>query len=160
MTSMTLVGRLSDRDSWRADDCSMAAALDIVGRRASLLLLREAFYGAHRFDEFARRTQLSDKITATRLRELVDDGILEKRPYHEPGQRGRQEYHLTPMGEDLLPVLLALSHWGDRWARPDGGSVALSHIGCGAAVQAETRCSKGHLVAAQDIEADLRARTG
>jgi DNA-binding HxlR family transcriptional regulator len=156
MTSATLVGRLSDRDSWRADDCSMAAALDIVGRRASLLLLREAFYGAHRFDEFSRRAQLSEKITATRLRELVDEGILEKRPYHEAGQRGREEYHLTDKGEELLPILLALLRWGDRWARPDGGRVAMSHVDCGSPIEVEVRCTKGHPVKAGNIEAALR----
>lgn len=156
VTSATLVGRLSDRDSWRADDCSMAAALDVVGRRASLLLLREAFYGAHRFDEFSRRAGLSDKITATRLRELVDEGILEKRPYHEPGQRSREDYHLTAKGEDLLPVLLALMRWGDQWARSDGGRVALSHIDCGAPIDAEVRCREGHSVTAGDIQAALR----
>jgi DNA-binding HxlR family transcriptional regulator len=156
MTSATLVGRLGDRDSWRADDCSMAAALDIVGRRASLLLLREAFYGVHRFDEFSRRAQLSEKITATRLRELVDEGILEKRPYHEPGQRGREEYHLTDKGEELLPILLALMRWGGRWARSDGGRVAMSHVDCGAPIEVEVRCTKGHPVKAGHIEVALR----
>lgn len=134
----------------------MAAALDIVGRRASLLLLREAFYGAHRFDEFARRAQLSEKITAARLRELVDEGILEKHPYHEPGQRSREEYHLTEKGEELLPILLALMRWGDRWARTDGGRMRLSHIGCGAPIEVEVRCRKGHPVTAGNIEAALR----
>lgn len=156
MTSATLVGRLGDRDSWRADDCSMAAALDIVGRRASLLLLREVFYGARRFDEFVRRAQLSEKITATRLRELVDEGVLEKRPYHEPGQRAREEYHLTEKGEELLPVLIALMRWGDRWARSDGGRVGLTHIDCGAPIEVEVRCGKGHPVTAGDIQAALR----
>ena len=135
----------------------MAAALDVVGRRASLLLLREAFYGAHRFDEFSRRAQLSDKITATRLRELVDQGILEKRPYHEPGQRSREEYHLTDKGEELLPILLGLMRWGDRWARSDGGRVGLAHIDCGAPIEVEVRCGKGHPVTAGDIEAALRS---
>jgi DNA-binding HxlR family transcriptional regulator len=156
MNSATLVGRLSDRDSWRADDCSMAAALDIVGRRASLLLLREAFYGAHRFDEFSRRAGLSEKITATRLRELVDEGVFEKRPYHEPGQRIREEYHLTEKGEELLPILLALMRWGDRWARSDGGRVGLSHLDCGAPIEVDIHCRKGHPVRAGNIQAALR----
>ena len=134
----------------------MAAALDIVGRRASLLLLREAFYGAHRFDEFSRRAGLSEKITATRLRELVEEGIFEKHPYHEPGQRSREEYHLTGKGEELLPILLALMRWGDRWTRPDGGRVGLSHIDCGAPIEVEVRCRKGHPVKAGNIEAALR----
>lgn len=153
MTSMTLTGRLTDRDAWSADGCSVAAALDVVGRRASLLLLREAFYGAHRFEEFSRRAKLSEKITATRLRELVEEGLLEKRPYHEPGQRGREEYHLTEKGEDFGPALLALMRWGDRWVRADGGRVKLTHAECGAPIDVEIRCGAGHSVSASDIEA-------
>ncbi|MCV7431575.1 winged helix-turn-helix transcriptional regulator [Mycolicibacterium bacteremicum] len=156
MSSATLVGVLSDRDSWQADDCSVAAALDVVGRRASLLLLREAFYGAHRFEEFSRRAKLSEKITAVRLRELVDEGLLEKRAYHEPGQRRREDYHLTEKGAECLPALLALMRWGDRWVRADGGRVALSHTGCGAPINVEVRCSEGHPVSAGDIQAALR----
>lgn len=156
MTSMTLTGRLSDRDAWSADSCSVAAALDVVGRRASLLLLREAFYGAHRFEEFSRRAQLSEKITATRLKELVEEGLLEKRPYHEPGQRGREAYHLTDKGEDFLPALLALMRWGDRWVRADGGRVKLTHSECGAPIDVEIRCGAGHPVSAADIEAARR----
>lgn len=153
MTSITLTGRLSDRDAWSADNCSVAAALDVVGRRASLLLLREAFYGAHRFEEFSRRAELSEKITATRLKELVDEGLLEKRPYHDPGQRRREAYHLTEKGQDLLPALLALMRWGDRWVRADGGRVKLTHSECGAPIDAEIRCSAGHSVSAENIEA-------
>src|SRR5213078_620507 len=102
VTSMTFTGVLSERDSWSATDCSMAAALEVVGRRASMLLLREAFYGAHRFDAFARRSQLSEKITAARLKERVDEGLLERRPYRVEGRRSREDYHLTQKGADLL----------------------------------------------------------
>ena len=156
MTSITLTGRLSDRDSWTADGCSVAAALDVVGRRASLLLLREAFYGAHRFEEFCRRAKFSEKITATRLKELVDEGLLEKCPYHDPGQRRREEYHLTQKGEELLPALLALMRWGDRWVRPDGVRVGVTHADCGAPVEVEIRCSAGHSVPVAEIEAASR----
>lgn len=156
MSSITLTGRLSDRDAWSADGCSVAAALDVVGRRASLLLLREAFYGAHRFDEFSRRAKLSEKITAARLRELVEEGLLEKRPYHEPGQRGREAYHLTEKGEDFLPALLALMRWGDRWVRADGGKVKMAHSVCGAPVEVEIRCGADHSVSVADIEAAPR----
>ena len=134
----------------------MSAALDVVGRRASLLLLREAFYGAHRFDEFSRRAQLSEKITATRLKELVDEGLLEKRMYHDPGQRRREGYHLTAKGEELLPALLALMRWGDRWARPDGGRVSLTHSECGAPIEVEIRCAAHHPVPTTEIDAAVR----
>jgi DNA-binding HxlR family transcriptional regulator len=157
---MTLTGALADRDSWSATNCSMAAALEVVGKRASMLLLREAFYGANRFDEFARRTQLSEKITAARLKELVEEGLLERRPYHVAGQRSREDYHLTLKGEELLPAILALMQWGDRWARPDGGRVALRHADCGEPITVEVRCAEGHPVTADDIEAARRHRRG
>jgi DNA-binding HxlR family transcriptional regulator len=153
---MTLVGALRDRDDWSAADCPMAAALDVVGRRASMLLLREAFYGAHRFDEFARRTGLSEKITAARLRELVDEGLLERRPYHVAGQRSREDYHLTEKGSDLLPALIALMQWGDRWVRPGGSRIGLGHAECGSTVSAELRCADGHPVSAPDVEVARR----
>jgi DNA-binding HxlR family transcriptional regulator len=154
---MTLKGALSERDSWSAADCSMAAALDVVGRRASMLLLREAFYGAHRFDEFVRRAQLSEKITAARLKELVDEGLLERRPYHVAGQRSREDYHLTEKGAEFLPALIALLQWGDRWVRPDGGRIALTHADCGSAVSVEVRCADGHPASAETIEAARRS---
>jgi DNA-binding HxlR family transcriptional regulator len=153
---MTLKGALRERDGWSATDCSMAAALDVVGRRASMFLLREAFYGAHRFDEFVRRAQLSEKITAARLKELVDEGLLERRPYRVEGQRSREEYHLTEKGADLLPTLIALMQWGDRWVRHDGGRVALTHAGCGSPISVEVRCAEGHPASADTIEAARR----
>jgi DNA-binding HxlR family transcriptional regulator len=159
MSSFALTGVLSDRDSWTTEDCSLAAALDVVGRRASMLLLREAFYGATRFDEFARRAGFSEKITAVRLRELVDDGLLVRRPYHDPGQREREDYHLTPKAQALLPALLALMQWGDQWVRSDGGRVELRHADCGEPVHVELRCAQGHVLAGGgDIEAGYRRR--
>jgi DNA-binding HxlR family transcriptional regulator len=156
VTSIALTGALSDRDSWNARDCSMAAALDVVGRRASMLLLREAFYGAHRFDEFVRRSDLSEKITAARLKELVDEGLLERRPYQVAGQRSREDYHLTTKGEELLPAILALKQWGDRWVRPDGGRLALTHADCGSPIVVEVRCADGHPAPTGTVEAARR----
>lgn len=156
MSSITLTGALADRDSWTAEDCSLAAALDVLGRRATLLLLREAFYGAHRFDEFVRHAGFTEAVTAERLRALVDEGVLERRPYQEPGQRSRDEYHLTDKGRDLLPVMVALMRWGDTWVRPDGGPVAFTHTACGAPIDVHVQCAEGHAVSIEDIAADLR----
>src|SRR6266568_2527399 len=86
------------RDSWDMTRCSVARALGVVGTRSAMLIMREAFYGARRFDEFARRVGVTDAVAAERLRELVAAGLLEKRPYKEPGQRTREEYRLTTMG--------------------------------------------------------------
>ncbi|MFG1927337.1 winged helix-turn-helix transcriptional regulator [Cryptosporangium sp. NPDC048952] len=117
---LTLDGPLADRTRWQATECSIGKAMDVVGTRSAMLLVREAFYGTTRFDDFAARVGITDAIAATRLKELVAAGIFAKRPYREPGQRTRYEYVLTPMGEDLLPALLALMRWGDRYLQPDG----------------------------------------
>lgn len=158
MNPVTLTGALSDRDGWSAEDCSLATALDVIGRRASMLLLRESFYGAHRFEEFARRTGLSEAITAARLKELLEEGVLERRPYHEPGRRRREDYHLTEKGRALLPAIVALMQWADRWARPGGGPIELSHSQCGAPIHAELRCARGHAVADGTVQATVRRR--
>src|SRR5215470_5728774 len=111
---ITLVGRLADRDSWDPTKwCSVERTLDLIGTRSALLLLREIFYGGHRFDDLARRVGVTDAIAAKRLRELVEAGILERRPYQEPGKRPHQEYALTEAGRALFPVLIALARWGD-----------------------------------------------
>ncbi len=130
----------------------MARALDVVSSRSALLILREAFYGATRFDEFAERVGISEPVAAARLRELVDDGLLVREPYREPGQRSRLGYRLTDKGAELLPVLVALMQWGDRWLAPDGAPVVLHHSGCGEPVHAELRCEAGHLPEAGELD--------
>jgi DNA-binding HxlR family transcriptional regulator len=157
-SSVRLAGALSDRDAWRADDCSLAAALDVLGTNSTFLLLREALYGATRFDEFVRRTGLSEPVAAARLRGLVEDGLLQRVPYREPGQRTRQAYALTESGTALLPALVALLRWGDRWVASDGGPVEFRHRGCRHTVDVELRCSAGHPVAIDELDLVARRR--
>jgi DNA-binding HxlR family transcriptional regulator len=145
-TEIRMTGELEPRSGWTANRCSVAKALDVVRTRSALLILREAFYGATRFDQFAERAQLSDPVTADRLRELVDEGILEREPYREPGQRTRQMYRLTEKGADLLPVLVALMQWGDRWLQDAGPPVQLMHEDCGGRITAQLRCEHDHVV--------------
>lgn len=156
--AVRLTGELSPRGRWQASRCSMAAALNVVSSKSALLILREAFYGTARFDDFALRVGISEPVAAARLRELVADGLLEREPYREPGQRTRMAYRLTDKGAELLPVLVALMQWGDRWLQPDGAPVELRHAGCGEVVQAELRCAAGHQV--PDDELDLAAGPG
>lgn len=80
-----------------------------------MLIVREAWYGTTRFDDFSARVGISDAITSARLKELVEIGILEKRPYRPEKGRTRQEYVLTAMGTDLVPIVLALMQWGDTY---------------------------------------------
>lgn len=148
---------LANRDAWLMTNCSIARALDVVGNRSTLLLLREASLGTRRFDDFAARVGISEPVAAARLKQLVADGLLERRPYQEPGKRTRDEYVLTEKGAQLIPVLVALRQWGDTWAAdPAGPSVWLAHHDCGAEVHAALRCTAGH-----DVEPDgLDVRPG
>jgi DNA-binding HxlR family transcriptional regulator len=149
--TVQLSGPLNPRDRWKASACSLARALDVVSSRSALLILREAFYGTTRFDDFAERVGISEPVAAARLRELVDDGLLEREPYRVAGQRTRMAYRLTDKGAELLPVLVALMQWGDRWLQPEGAPVELRHAGCDEVVHAELRCAAGHQASPGDL---------
>jgi DNA-binding HxlR family transcriptional regulator len=153
-----MAGRLEPRSGWKAEHCSIAKALDVVGTRSAYLILREAFYGTSRFDEFAERVGLSESVTAARLRELVDEGLLDREDYREPGQRTRQRYRLTEKGADLLPVVAALMPWGDRWLQERGPLVELRHRDCGEHVGVELRCAADHHVEPGELELAVRRR--
>jgi DNA-binding HxlR family transcriptional regulator len=141
-----MTDELEPRSAWAATRCSLAKAAEVVHTRSALVVMREAFYGATRFEEFVERTGLSEPVTATRLRELVEAGMLRREPYRDPGVRTREGYALTEMGADFLPAFVALMQWGDRWLQPDGGPIELRHDGCGAPVSTELRCTEGHRV--------------
>lgn len=153
-STVRLTGPLDPREGWAATRCPIARAMEVVGTRSAFLLLREAFYGTTRFDDFAERVGISQPVAAARLKELVDEGLLEREPYQRPGQRTRMQYRLTDKGADLFPALAALMQWGDRWLGPSG--VELRHRDCGAEVQAELRCTEGHPLTVSDL--DLAAR--
>jgi len=148
---MKLAGALARRDNQAVGGyCPIERAIGVIRTRASLLVLREAFYGATRFEQFTARTALTDATTSARLRELVQAGILDKRPYQEPGQRRRHEYVLTQSGAELMPAIFALLQWGNRHTPPPYPP-ALHHDGCGQPVTITARCAAGHHVEADDI---------
>ena len=151
-STIRLAGRLEPRDSWVAESCSIARALDVVRTKSAMLVLREAFYGATRFDEFVARTQASEPVVAARLRELVADGLLEREPYRDAGQRTRQGYRLTEKGAGLFPALAALMQWGERWLGEQSSGVRLEHHGCGEPVAVELRCAAGHEVPTDEVQ--------
>lgn len=105
---------LENRDAWSMENCSIARAFDVIGSRSAVLVLREAFFGARRFDDFVRRVEVGEPAVAARLKELTALGLLERVPYREPGQRTRYEYQLTGKGRALFPVIAALREWGTR----------------------------------------------
>jgi DNA-binding HxlR family transcriptional regulator len=149
-STIAMTGILDPRGGWKATTCPIAGAIDVVGARSAFLLLREAFYGTTRFDDFAERVGISQPVAAARLRELVADGLLVREPYRVQGQRTRMEYRLTDKGTEFFPVLAGLMQWGERWVRPS--RVELRHRDCGEAVHAELRCEKGHQVPVAAID--------
>jgi DNA-binding HxlR family transcriptional regulator len=144
-----------DRFRYSTENCSIRRTLEIVGEKWTLLVLREAFYGVRRFDDFHRALGCARNILSARLRTLVDESILDRTPYREPGRRARDEYRLTEKGIELFPALVALLQWGDRWtADAAGPPVEVRHRDCGRAVRAELRCHADHgPLSARDTEA-------
>jgi DNA-binding HxlR family transcriptional regulator len=144
----------ADRNRYSAENCSVKRALDVVGEKWTLLVLREAFYGARRFEEFQAHVGCARNLLTERLNTLVAAGVLKRVPYREPGQRERHEYRLTEEGLDLLPAVVALMQWGDRWETdPEGPPVVIAHRDCGHPVELVLRCTHDHEhVSARDTE--------
>jgi DNA-binding HxlR family transcriptional regulator len=94
-------------------ECALPAALEAVGERWSFLILRGVFHGLHHFEEFQATLGIARNILSNRLARLVEHGVLERQP--DPHDRRKIAYHLTEKGRELLPVLVALRQWGERW---------------------------------------------
>lgn len=99
------------------DDCGMVSAVDVLGDRWSLLVLRSALYGVSRFEDFQAELKVARGVLSDRLAALVDAGLLEKVGYQESGDRPRSEYRPTRSARELALVFAALQAWGDRWLR-------------------------------------------
>jgi DNA-binding HxlR family transcriptional regulator len=150
MYMTVLQGVLADRDAWSAvGHCPIEKTMALVGTKSAMLIMREAYYGTTRFDDFARRVGITKAATSTRLSELVDAGMLAKRPYREPGQRSRDEYVLTETGTEFMPVVWAMFEWGRKHL--DDSRLRLTHLDCGADATVEIRCAEGHLVPADEL---------
>jgi DNA-binding HxlR family transcriptional regulator len=124
--SMTLEDQLADRDRWRPEHCSIAKVLDLLSTKTAFLVLRECFYGTSRFEDFVDRIGTSAPAVSRALKQLESAQIVTRVPYREPRTRARDEYRLTPGGEDLLPVVMSLTQWGD--AHLQNGSAPLSFV--------------------------------
>jgi len=121
-------------------NCSIAQSLEIIGEWWTLLILRDAFLGIHRFDDFVERLGIARNVLTNRLDTLVDADVLERRPYDEA--RGRYDYLLTDKGRALWPVMIALRQWGDEWILGAGNEpLLIEHHGCGHDTIAEMTCN-------------------
>src|ERR1700722_9727678 len=126
-------------------NCSIGAAVKIIGERQTFLVLREAFNGVRRFDDMQRRTAMPRQVLSDRLTRLVDEGLLRKVPYPDGGHRARDEERPSEKGLDLSPVLVALMAWGDEYAvGPERPAVELRHRDCGEPVELRLSCAAGH----------------
>ena len=119
--------------------CSVAATLEVVGDPWTLLILRDAFAGVRRFEQWQENLGVARNVLAARLKTLVSHGVLERRPYSE--RPPRFEYVLTAKGRDLSDVLLTMAAWGDRhvYGAP-GGPVCYTHRACGQPFTAKLVC--------------------
>lgn len=148
---VVLQGSLADRNAWSAvGSCPIERTIALVGTKSGLLILREAYYGTTRFADFCDRIGITAAAAAARLDELVEAGLLTRRPYQEPGQRTRDEYVLTQAGTDFMPVVWALFQWGQQHLS-DPVPLRLAHTDCDADVDVEIRCSEGHLVPSDEL---------
>ena len=141
------------RTSFAEMECSVARTLEVVGEWWTMLVIREAFSGVRRFDDFQGRLGIARNVLAARLQSLVDHGVLERRQYQD--RPPRCEYRLTEKGLDLYPVLIAMLTWGDTWTAGEAGPpLKLTHE-CGHDPNAILVCSHcGEKLDARQVRAE------
>jgi DNA-binding HxlR family transcriptional regulator len=138
--------------SYPGQICSIARALEVVGERWSLLILRDAVLGLRRFEEFEESLGIASNVLTNRLKLLCDEGVLERLPDAE--RPGRPKYVLTDKGRELGPALIILMKWGDQHYPTPGGPPQLTlHAQCGGNLGADLHCDRcGKHVGADEIE--------
>lgn len=142
---------------YEAQDCSIARALGVVGERWTLLIVRDAFNGVRRFNDFQAHLDIPRAVLSNRLTRLVDEEVLERRP--DPERAGAHIYELTAAGRDLWPALYALLVWGDRHRYRN--SRTYKHATCGVALDEHGRCDKcGLTPGPEDILTEPRRGRG
>jgi DNA-binding HxlR family transcriptional regulator len=120
--------------------CSLARSLEVMGDWWTPLILRDVYLGVRRFDDLAEDLGISRNLLSSRLRSLIDDGLVERRRYHE--RPPRDEFVLSEAGRELAPILMALTAWGDRWVAPaQGPPIRFQHQGCGEFFTPQVACS-------------------
>jgi DNA-binding HxlR family transcriptional regulator len=142
-----------ERTSFAEMRCSLARALELIGDWWTPLVLRDLFLGVSRFDALAEDLGVSRNLLTRRLKALEENGVIERRAYQE--RPPRFEYVLTEAGRDLVPILMALTAWGDRWAQPEQGApILFRHKSCGCQFQPRLVCSAcGKGFGADDVAA-------
>lgn len=142
-----------ERTSFAEMRCSLARALELIGDWWSPLIIRDLFLEVSRFDELVEDLGISRNLLTRRLNALVAKGIVERSAYQL--RPPRYEYRLSEAGRDLVPAILALTAWGDRWARPAQGSpILFVHTACGQRFEPRVTCSAcGEPIGADAVKA-------
>ncbi|BAX92008.1 winged helix-turn-helix transcriptional regulator [Mycobacterium shigaense] len=144
-------------DDLHLEPCSILRPLGLLGDRWTMVVLRQAFAGVRRFEDFHSVLGLSRAVLAERLARLVDAGIFERRAYRD-ARRTRHEYRLTDKGMDLYPVLMALRTWGDKYLAPDGPFAHYRHVECGGSAEIHLVCDRcGDELTARDVQLEAGA---
>jgi DNA-binding HxlR family transcriptional regulator len=142
------------KSDYEGQICSIAKTLELIGERWTLLVIRDVFNGNRRFSEMQRSLGVARNILSNRLERLVDEGILERRPYQE--RPPRHEYFLTEKGLDLWPTMVAMLEFGDRHlAEKEGAPMVLRHKGCGGRINGRGICERcDQVLTARDARAE------
>jgi DNA-binding HxlR family transcriptional regulator len=137
---------------YERQDCSLARALELVGERWTLLVVRDAFLGVRRYGDFLAHLDIPRAVLAERLQALTEAGVLERRRYQDSPPR--EEYLLTDRGRELWSVLYPLTQWGDRHLTAAGGARRIyTHVSCGARLDGIGACTAcGRTVPPEDVE--------
>jgi DNA-binding HxlR family transcriptional regulator len=148
------------RSDWSTKACPIARGLDVLGDPWVMLVLREVMSGVHRYDELREHLGAADNVLSNRLRRLVEEGVLTRRPYGS-GNRPRSEYFLTEAGAEALPVLHALVRWGNRHTTAPNGPMRILHRDCGVEAQSADRCDTcGVALTAENVAWDKPSQPG
>jgi DNA-binding HxlR family transcriptional regulator len=127
--------------TYENQNCSVARALEVLGDRWTILVIRDAFLGVLRFEDFQRDLGVARNVLADRLSRLVDEGVLQRVRYQERPERF--EYRLTEKGIDLWPVTIALMQWGDEYyTEPGRPPRIIRHRDCGGEVTRHLTCDR------------------
>ncbi len=127
------------KSTYETQNCSIASALEVIGERWTLLVIRELFLGTRRFDDFQRNLGIARNVLQARLERLAEEGVVSRTPYQE--RPARYEYRLTDKGIDLWPVLQTMRLWGDKHT-PGEPPVLVRHRECGGVVDERLSCDR------------------
>jgi DNA-binding HxlR family transcriptional regulator len=137
--------------TYESQNCSIARSLEVVGDRWTLLVIRSAFEGVRRFDDFQDELGVARNVLTDRLNRLCDEGVMRRVPYQERPERF--EYRLTRKGVELWPAMMTLMMWGDRHYAPEGPPTIIVHRGCGGTLTPRFTCgSCGAFLEPSDVE--------